>query len=166
MKITADEKCYLTEVADVSLDKRTYRKMVIVPGPIEAAKWKQITEAEKSSMEAQAALFVNQNITTEYLSKVGTLLSGIKEKINEIPMSAADALANKQFFPAFDEIIGREINVGYRFTSGEDMYESLQTHTVSVELKPDSVTDSTPVLLAVAAETASKETTKYYKLVK
>lgn len=46
------------------------------------------------------------------------------------------------------------------------MYESLQTHIVSVELKPESVTDSTPVLLAVAAETASKETTKYYKLVK
>lgn len=166
MKITADEKCYLTEVADVSLDKRTFRQMVIVQGPEDAAQWKQITEEEKASMEAQAALFGNQNITREYLSNVSTLLSGIKEKINEIPMSAADALANKQFFPTFDEIIGREINVGYRFTSGEDMYESLQTHTVSVELKPDSVTDSTPVLLAVAAETASKETTKYYKLVK
>lgn len=63
MKITADEKCYLTEVADVSLDKRTFRQMVIVPSPTEAAKWKQITEAEKSSMEAQAALFGNQNIT-------------------------------------------------------------------------------------------------------
>lgn len=97
MKITADDKCYLTEVADVSLDKRTYRKMVIVQDPEDAAQWKQITEAEKASMEAQASLFGNQNITTEYLSKVGTLLSGIKEKINEIPMSAADALANKQF---------------------------------------------------------------------
>lgn len=166
MKITADEKCYLTEVADVSLDKRTFRQMVIVQGPEDAAQWKQITEAEKASMEAQAALFVNQNITTEYLSKVGTLLSGIKEKINEIPMSAADALANKQFFPTFDEIIGREINVGYRFAYGEDMYESLQPHTVSADLKPESVTDSTPVLLAVAADIASKETTKYYKLVK
>ena len=166
MKITADEKCYLTEVADVSLDKRTFRQMVIVPGPTEAAKWKQITEAEKSSMEAQAALFGNQNITREYLSNVSTLLSGIKEKINEIPMSAADALANKQFFPTFDEIIGREINVGYRFTSGVDMYESLQPHTVSADLKPESFTDSTPVLLAVAAATESKETTKYYKLVK
>lgn len=166
MKITADDKCYLTEVADVSLDKRTFRQMVIVPGPTEAAQWKQVTEEEKASMEAQAALFGNQNITTEYLSKVGTLLSGIKEKINEIPMSVADALANKQFFPTFDDIIGREINVGYRFTSGVDMYESLQPHTVSADLKPESVTDSTPVLLAVAAEAASKETTKYYKLVK
>ena len=158
MKITADEKCYLTEVADVSLDKRTYRKMVIVQGPEDAARWKQITEEEKASMEAQAALFDNQNITTEYLSKVGTLLSGIKEKINEIPMSAADALANKQFYPTF--------NVGYRFTSGVDMYESLQPHTVSVELKPESVKDSTPVLLAVATVTESKDTDKYYKLVK
>lgn len=166
MKITADEKCYLTEVADVSLDKRTFRQMVIVQGPEDAAQWKQITEEEKASMEAQAALFSNQNITTEYLFNVSTLLSGIKEKINEIPMSAADALANKQFFPTFEDIIGREINVGYRFAYGEDMYESLQPHTVSVELKPDSVTDSTPVLLAVAAATASKETTKYYKLVK
>ena len=166
MKITADEKCYLTEVADVSLDKRTFRQMVIVPGPTEAAQWKQVTEEEKASMEAQAALFDNQNITTEYLSKVGTLLSGIKEKINEIPMSAADALANKQFFPTFEDIIGREINVGYRFTSGVDMYESLQPHTVSVELKPESVTDSTPVLLAVATVTESKDTDKYYKLVK
>lgn len=166
MKITADEKCYLTEVADVSLDKRTFRQMVIVSGPTEAAQWKQVTEEEKASMEAQAALFGNQNITTEYLSKVGTLLSGIKEKINEIPMSAADAIANKQFFPTFEDIIGREINVGYRFTSGVDMYESLQPHTVSLDLKPDLVTDSTPALLAVADATESKETTKYYKLVK
>lgn len=166
MKITADEKCYLTEVADVSLDKRTFRQMVIVSGPTEAAQWKQVTEEEKASMEAQAALFGNQNITTEYLSKVGTLLSGIKEKINEIPMSAADAIANKQFFPTFEDIIGREINVGYRFTSGVDMYESLQPHTVSLDLKPDLVTDSTPALFAVADATESKETTKYYKLVK
>lgn len=166
MKITADDKCYLTEVADVSLDKRTFRQMVIVPGPTEAAQWKQVTEAEKASMEAQAALFGNQNITTEYLSNVSTLLSGIKEKINEIPMSAADALANKQFFPTFEDIIGREINVGYRFTSGVDMYESLQPHKVSADLKPESVTDSTPVLLAVATVTESKDTDKYYKLVK
>ena len=67
MKITADDKCYLTEVADVSIDKRTYRKMVIVQDPEDAAQWKQITEAEKASMEAQAALFGNQNITTKYL---------------------------------------------------------------------------------------------------
>lgn len=157
MKITADLNCYLTEVAEVSLEKRTFKSMVIVSSPEEAAKWKQITAEEKASLEAQAAIFNNQEITPEYLQQISTLIAGIREHINDTPMSAEDALANKGFFPDFDSIIGREINTGFRFNCGTDMYEALVPHKVSEEHRP--------VTKAVLLDEAGEEETQLYKLV-
>lgn len=158
MKITADLNCYLTEVAEVSLDKRTFKSMVIVSSPEEAAKWKQVTEAEKASLEAQAALFGNREITPEYLRQVGTLIAGIREHVNGTPMSAEDALANRELFPDFYGIVGREVNTGFRFNCGEAMYEALVSHMVSEEHRP--------VTKAVLLEEAGgEEETQLYKLV-
>lgn len=136
MKITADENCFLTEATEVSLDKRTFKSMVIVSTSEEASQWKQITAEEKASLEAQQAIFDNQDITPEYLQKVSLLLDGIREKINDAPMSADEALSNKEFFPDFDEIVGKDINTGYRFNCDNTMYEALIPHKVSEEHRP------------------------------
>lgn len=136
MKIIADDRCYLTEVADIALDKRTFRKMVILSSNEESSNWKQITEEEKASLEAHAALFANQEITPDYLQKVNVLLSGIEENINNVNLTAEEALDNKSFFPVFDKIIGRNINAGFRFNEGEDLYEALVPHMVLEENRP------------------------------
>lgn len=154
MKITADLNCYLTDAGDVAPDKRTYRSFVIVTSPEDLAKWKQITEEEKANLEAKAALFSNQNITPEYLQQVSTLVAGIREHVNDTPMSAEDALANKELFPDFDSIIGRDINAGFRFNCDDVMYEALVPHKVSEEHRP--VTKA--VLLNVASEEETEET--------
>ena len=88
MKITANSGCYLTEVAEVAPDKRTFRNMVIVATVEEAAGWKQITEQEKAALESQGAIFGSQDVTPEYLGRVDTLLTGIAERINDTPMTA------------------------------------------------------------------------------
>lgn len=85
MKITADAGCYLTEAAEVAADKRTYRQTVIVASMAEAAQWRQVTEAQRKGMEAQAALFGQREITPSYLAQVDTLMAGISERINARP---------------------------------------------------------------------------------
>ncbi len=142
MKITADEKCYLTEVANVSLDKRTFKKTVIVSTSEEASQWKQISEEEKISLEAQKAIFDNQEITPDYLQKVSLLISGIKEKANDTSMTAEEALANKKCFPDFEDIVGRNVKSGFRFNSNNVLFEAVLAHKVSAENKPvlDAVT--------------------------
>ena len=142
MKITADAGRYLTEVAEVAPDKRTFRNMVIVATVEEAAGWKQITEQEKAALESQGAIFGSQDVTPEYLGRVDTLLTGIAERINDTPMTAAQSLKNKKYYPQWKDIIGKPVDTGFRFNEGETMYEVLQPHTLSAEWIPGEGTES------------------------
>ena len=142
MKITADAGCYLTEAAEVAADKRTYRQTVIVATMEEAAQWRQVTEAQRQGMEAQAALFGQQDITPSYLAQVDTLMAGISERINDTPMTAAQSLKNRKYYPQWEDIIGKQVDTGFRFNEGETMYEVLQPHTLSEEWVPGKGTES------------------------
>lgn len=142
MKITADAGCHLTEAAEVAADKRTYRQTVIVATMEEAAQWRQVTEAQRKGMEAQAALFGQQDITPSYLAQVDTLMAGISERINDTPMTAAQSLKNKRYYPQRKDIIGKQVDTGFRFNEGETMYEVLQPHTLSEEWVPGKGTES------------------------
>lgn len=142
MKIIADAGCYLTEAAEVAANKRTFRDMLIVDTTTEAAAWRQVTEAERKEMEAQSALFGQQDITPSYLAQVDTLMSGIAERINDTPMTAEQSLKNKKYYPQRKDIIGKQVNTGFRFNEGETMYEVLKPHTISAEWVPGQGTES------------------------
>ena len=142
MKITANSGCYLTEVAEVAPDKRTFRNMVIVATVEEAAGWKQITEQEKAALESQGAIFGSQDVTPEYLGRVDTLLTGIAERINDTPMTAEQSLKNKKYYPQWKDIIGKPVDTGFRLNEGETMYEVIQPHTISAEWVPGTGTES------------------------
>lgn len=142
MKIIADAGCYLTEAAEVAFDKRTFRYMVITDTVEEADGWKQVTSQQKAEMEAQAAIFGSQDITPEYLGKVDTLMSGIAERINDTPMTAEQSLKNKKYYPLRKDIIGKQVNTGFRFNEGETMYEVLKPHPISAEWVPGQGTES------------------------
>lgn len=142
MKIIADAGCYLTEAAEVAANKRTFRDMLIVDTTTEAAAWRQVTEAERKEMEVQSALFGQQDITPSYLAQVDTLMSGIAERINDTPMTAEQSLKNKKYYPQRKDIIGKQVNTGFRFNEGETMYEVLKPHTISAEWVPGQGTES------------------------
>lgn len=142
MKITADAGCHLTEAAEVATDKRTYRQTVIVATMEEAAQWRQVTDAERKEMEAQAALFGSQEITPSYLAQVDTLMAGISESINDTPMTAEQSLKNKRYYPQWKDIIGKPVDTGFRLNEGETMYEVIQPHTISAEWIPGTGTES------------------------
>ena len=130
MKITADAGCHLTEAAEVAANERTYRQTVIVATIEEAAQWRQVTDAER------------KEITPSYLAQVDTLMAGISERINDTPMTAAQSLKNKRYYPQWGDIIGKPVDTGFRFNEGETMYEVLQPHTLSAEWVPGTGTES------------------------
>lgn len=142
MKITADSGCHLTEAAEVAANERTYRQTVIVATIEEAAQWRQVTDAERKEMEAQAALFGSQEITPSYLAQVDTLMAGISKRINDTPMTAEQSLKNKRYYPQWKDIIGKPVDTGFRFNEGENMYEVIQPHTLSAEWVPGTGTES------------------------
>lgn len=161
MKITADKGWVLTESENVSLDKRTYRNMVIVYSVEEAAKWKQISEEEKKSMEAKAALFANQDVSTDYLASIRTLIAGLKNIINEIPLTDEEVLENADLYPTFDESIGQTVSQGYKFSCDGCMYEVEVPHTISVEMRPVQ----TPVMLMATSIETTENKINYYRLI-
>ena len=116
--------------------------MLIVDTTTEAAAWRQVTEAERKEMEAQSALLGQQDITPSYLAQVDTLMSGIAERINDTPMTAEQSLKNKKYYPQRKDIIGKQVNTGFRFNEGETMYEVLKPHPISAEWVPGQGTES------------------------
>lgn len=160
MKIIADKGCFLTESENVTLDKRTYRDMVIVT-PEEVSKWKQISIEEKTAMEAKAALFVNKDMTADYLASVRTLIAGVKNSINDVPLSDEEVLQNAELYPTFDESIGQPVNQGYKFSCDGSMYEVSIPHTISVEMRPVQ----TPVMLMATSTETTENKINYYRLI-
>lgn len=160
MKIIADKGCFLTESENVTLDKRTYRDMVIVT-PEEVSKWKQISVEEKTAMEAKAALFVNKDMTADYLASVKTLIAGVKNSINDVPLSDEEVLQNAELYPSFDESIGKPVNQGYKFSCDGSMYEVEVPHTISVEMRPVQ----TPVMLMATSIETTENKINYYRLI-
>lgn len=159
MKIIADKGWVLTESENVSLDKRTFRDMVIVAAD-EVSKWKQISIEEKTAMEAKAALFVNKDMTADYLASVRTLIAGVKNSINDVSLSDEEVLQNAELYPTFDESIGQPVNQGYKFSCDGSMYEVEVPHTIEAELRPQQ----SPVMLMAATE-ASENKINYYRLI-
>lgn len=160
MKIIADKGWVLTESENVSLDKRTFRDMVIVAAN-EVSKWKQISIEEKTAMEAKAALFINKDMTADYLASVRTFIAGVKNSINDVSLSDEEVLQNAELYPTFDESVGKPVNQGYKFSCDGSMYEVEVPHTISVEMRPVQ----TPVMLMATSTETTENKINYYRLI-
>lgn len=152
MIIQASNGCFLTQSEDVAFKERKFEKNVLVASMKEASLWKEIPESEKAQMEAENSIYETDTIDYDYLKKVDALKNTISEKINETFMPAKEALEMKEYFPVFENLIGQEANIGFRFQYGELLYEVINTHTFSEEWKPDSGTESLYKVVQVEAE--------------
>lgn len=142
MKVEAGNGCWLTESYEVPISDRRFEKWIIISQPEELDLWKEITDTEKEKITVQAQLFEVENVDYDYLNKVGMMLSGITEKINDAGLTAAQALEKKSYFPKWEDEIGKEHFTGYRFQYGETLYEVIQPHTFASEWIPGAGTES------------------------
>lgn len=142
MILQAGYDCYLTQSADMPLSERRFENQVLVNSPEDVAQWKEITSKQKEEMIAEASFIDVAAIDVEALDRVDALLNDISANINNVSLTAEEALSKKSFFPAWENIIGTEVNVGFRFRYGGVLYEVIQQHTLQEDWNPGARTES------------------------
>lgn len=156
MIIQASNGCFLTQSEDVAFKERRFEKSVLAASMKEASLWKEIPESEKAQMEAENSIYEPDTIDYDYLKKVDALRNTISDKINESFMPAEEALEMKEYFPVFEDLIGDNANVGFRFQYKNSLYEVIKSHVFSSEWLPDAGTESLYKVVQIEA-TGTKE---------
>ena len=136
---------YLTEAADVNIEDRHFPTTVCLTKASEAAKWREVTEDEKEKMLRQGTIFDIDQLSGDYMDKVDALLAEIPARINERPLSAADALKHQSYYPEWGDEnapMGKEVDAGFRMRHGGTLYEVIQPHALQADWIPGTGTES------------------------
>lgn len=136
---------YLTEAADVNIEDRHFATTVCLTQASEAAKWREVTEDEKEKMLRQGTIFDIDQLSGDYLDKVDALQAEIPARINERPLSAADALKHQDYYPEWGDEnapMGKEVDAGFRLRHGGMLYEVIQPHALQADWIPGTGTES------------------------
>lgn len=109
MILQAGYDCYLTQVGDMPLSERRFENQVLINSPEDVAMWKEITSKQKEQMIAEASFIDTEAIDVEALDRVDTLLNDIAANINNAGLTVEEALAKKEYFPVWEDLIGTEV---------------------------------------------------------
>ena len=134
--------CYLTEAADVSIEKRHFVNTVSISTAADVQKWREVTEEEKEKMLQQGTIFDLDQLSSEYLDKVDTLLATIPARINEKLLPAADALKHQNYYPEWGDEnapMGKEVDTGFRMNHDGTLYEATQPHALQADWIPGTI---------------------------
>jgi len=142
MILQAGYDCYLTQAEDMPLSERRFENQVVINSPEDVAVWKEITSKQKEQMIAEASFIDVAAINVEALDRVDTLLNDISANINNAGLTTEEALSKKDYFPAWEDLIGTEVDVQSRFRYGSTLYEVIQKHTPQEDWKPGTGTES------------------------
>lgn len=137
---------YLTE-ADETLAPaaRHFVKTVYLNTPADAARWREVTEAEKQQLLTPDGLPepTATNVTPAYLDRVEQLLAAIPAVMNEATGAAfadpATRLKYQDFYPEWgsaDAPMGTDIPAGFVLRLGDDLYQVRQAHTLQKDWQP------------------------------
>lgn len=142
MILQAGYDCYLTQAEDMPLSERRFENQVLINSPEDVAVWKEITSKQKEQMIAEASFIDVAAIDVEALDRVDTLLNDISANINNAGLTTEEALLKKDYFPAWEDLIGTEVDVSFRFRYDGTLYEVVQKHTSQEDWKPGTGTES------------------------
>lgn len=142
MILQAANGCYLTEAFEVPISERRFLKSINVADMEEAVLWEEITEMEMQQMIEEGKFFSPDSISYDYLKKVDTLISGIADNINDAGLTIEQSLEEKEYFPKWSNLIGKQATVGYMFTHEDTLFEVITEHTFAEEWIPNVGTES------------------------
>lgn len=142
MILQADGGHYLTQSADVPIDERVFGNTAYISAPSEASKYRQVSEAEKERMLNAGTILDPSDLSDEYLDKVDTLHEIIKENINTAGLTVEESLKHKEYFPKWDELIGKTESGGFMFSYEDTLYEVIQEHEFASQWVPGVGTES------------------------
>lgn len=153
MIITASNGCLLTQSEDVAIKDRRFEKYLLVASMAEAARWKEIPESERDKIMAEANLFEPERVDYAYLGKVNNLLSVIGEKINNASLSPNEALEMQQYYPEWENCIGKYAPAGFRCNHLGTLVEVVTSHVLSADNPPVQA----PMLLMATSADANAD---------
>lgn len=137
MVLQSGYDCWLTQSADVPASERVFVNNVRVSSVDDFISWKEVTNTQKEEMLMKTAIIDVKNIDMAALSRMDLLLGDIQEHINDVPMSASEALEKKRFFPEWETLEGVLLPTGYRFRYNDVLFEVISEHTVQADWVPD-----------------------------
>lgn len=76
------------------------------------------------------------------LSEAKTYRAAIEAGANAVERSDLDALAVKDIYPAWESLIGQNVNVDFKLTHDGKLYKVIQAHTVQADWIPGVGTES------------------------
>ena len=113
--------------------------------------YKEITEEEADVIkQAQKELDPSKYPTEEeekmqkisFFNSIEKAITSERSRINTMALTDNESLKHKIFYPLWEELIGTEVDTGFKFTYKDTLYKVKQKHTLSEEWKPDSGTES------------------------
>ena len=165
MILQASNGCLLTQSGEMPIKERRFERSMLVASMEEAARWREIPEAERDRIIAEGNLFEPERVDYDYLTRVNRLMRVVADKINDAHLEANEALDMQKYYPQWDDCIGRDVSSGFRCNYRDTLVEVVRAHTVSEDNPP--VLADAPALLRVdgtcAVETDKAEAIQYYK---
>lgn len=147
MILQANGGHYLTESDEaLSATARHFVKTVHLNTPADAARWREVTEAQKQALLTPPGLPEPEatNVTPAYLDRVEQLLAAIPATMNQPEVQAAfadtaTALRYQGYYPewgAEGAELGKEVPAGFHLRSEGKLYQVRQPHTLQKDWQP------------------------------
>ena len=136
MILHAGNGLVLTQSKDIPMRERIFRSHVNLRDASEIGDWKEITEKQKEQMLAETAIIDVDNMTVESIKRVDDIISNVRTRINEVPMTVEQSLELAGYFPKWEE--GKPMPVGYKVSHEGRLFEVLQAHTSQADWNPRS----------------------------
>lgn len=134
MILHAGNGLVLTQSADIPMKQRIFRSHVNLRDASEIAEWKEITEKQKEQMLAETAIIDVDDMTVESIKRVDDIISNVRTRINEVPMTVEQSLELVGYFPKWEE--GKEMPIGYKVSYEGSLFEVIQEHTSQADWTP------------------------------
>ena len=82
------------------------------------------------------------------VAAVKNLMTATKANIQSYSITDNEALTLTDMYPAFDEVIGKPLEAGFKLQDGGKLYKVIQAHTAQADWKPSE----TPALYGLVTE--------------
>lgn len=142
---------YITQKEPVSIQDTILSKKVFLAVNDSVDNYKEITEEEAEVIkQAQKELDPSKYPTEEekkiqkisFFNSIEKAITSERSLINTMALTDNESLKHKIFYPLWEDLIGTEVDTGFKFTYKDTLYKVKQKHTISEEWKPNSGTES------------------------
>lgn len=142
---------YITQKEPVSIQDTILSKKVFLAVNDSVDNYKEITEEEAEVIkQAQKELDPSKYPTEEeekiqkisYFNSIKKAITSERSIINTMSLTDNESLKYKMFYPLWEDLIGTEVDSGFKFVYKDTLYKVRQKHTLANEWKPDSGTEA------------------------